>query len=189
MINISKNRCVGCGICESKCPAGAISVDYKKGIALIDKNKCTLCGLCLENCPQNAIKDIKEELTMAIGTDDEETIKSDDHVGMSKYFLIWKYLEGSLIFQEKRENAKYKEDESRIHGDPGKAKATASVLKDVDVLVGKMFGPNIERLRNKLICVVIRESGIEEATEIIKENINEIVEEKNKKERKGIVLT
>jgi len=51
-----------------------------------------------------------------------------------------------------------------------------------------MIGPNITRLRNRFVCVVIREPGIEQGIDIIKENINEIIEEKNKKERKGIIL-
>jgi len=188
MLIISKNKCVGCGICESKCQAGAVSIDIEKGIAVIDKSKCIDCGLCLQNCPQGAIKDIKQELLFAIGTDDDKTIKQEDHIGMSKFFQIWKYSNGKLIFQEKRDNVKYKEDEERSHGDPGKAKATSSVLIDIDVLVGKMFGPNIVRLKNKYVCAVIREPEIKKATEIIKENINEIIDEKNKKERNGIVL-
>ena len=189
MLNISKNKCVGCGICESKCPVGGISVDIKKGIAVIDQNKCTNCGLCLQNCPQNAIKDIKEELTIAIGTDDNKIIKPDDHIGMSKFFQVWKYSKGELSFVETRKNVKYKEDETRIHGDLGKAKATASALTNIDVLVGKMMGPNIKRLKGKFVCAIIRESEIKKATEIIKENINEIIEEKNEKERKGVILT
>ena len=93
-----------------------------------------------------------------------------------------------MDFIEKRRNVKYKEDEERIHGDSGKAKATVSVLKDIDVLVGKMMGPNIRRLKNRFVCVVIREPAIEQGIKMIKENINEIVEEENKKERVGIIL-
>lgn len=188
MINVSKSKCVGCGICESKCPVGAISVEKEIGIAVIDEDKCTNCFLCLEKCPQGALKDIKGELVFAIGTDDEDTIKPDDHVGMSKYFQIWKYSNGKLDFVETRENTKYKEDESRIHGDMGKAKATASVLGGVDVLIGKMMGPNIERLKNKFVPVIIREPKIEKAIEIIKDNLNEILEEKEREERKGLIL-
>jgi len=185
MINISKNKCVGCGICINACPEGIEILDGRARI----KNKN---ADCLENaimaCPQGAIKEIEQDLLFAIGTDDDELIKQDDHVGMSKYFQAWKYSDGNLTFQEKRENVKYKESEERIHGDPGKAKATASVLGDIDVLVGKMFGPNIVRLKNKFVCVVIREPGIEKAIEIVKENINEIVEEYNKEDKSGIIL-
>ena len=188
MMNISKNRCVGCGICESECPAGSIHIDVEKGIAIFDRDKCIDCGLCIQNCPQGAIRDIVEELTIAIGTDNEKIIKPDDHVGMSKYFQVWKYSKGELIFKETRENAKYKEDETRIHGDPKKAEATASVLKDIDILVGKMVGPNIERLKNKFVTVIIREPEIEKSLKIIRENLNEIFEEKEKTERKGLIL-
>lgn len=187
MINISKNKCVGCGICVSKCPTNSVSI--KNGIAVIDQGKCIDCGICIKNCPQNAVRRIKEKLVFAIGTDDGRTIKSDDHVGMSKYYLIWEYSAGDLIFKGKRKNIRYTEDESRVHGDPEKAKKVASVLKDVDVIAGKIFGLNISRIKNKFVCIVIREPKVEKALEIIKENINEIVEEKNKKDRRGVVLT
>ncbi|MBN1522047.1 MAG: 4Fe-4S binding protein [Candidatus Aureabacteria bacterium] len=186
---MSKNKCVGCGICESQCPTGAVFVDKAIGIAVINKDECKRCEMCLENCPQNAIRDITDELVIAIGTDDGKTIKPDNHFGMSQYFLIWKYANGRLDFIEKRENVKYQEDETKIHGDPGKAKATASALKGVDVLVGKMMGPNIDRLKNKFVPVIIREPLIEEANKIIRNSINEIVEEKEKGERRGIILT
>ncbi len=98
MINISKNRCIGCGICESNCVVEAVSVNKKLGIAEIYRDKCTNCGLCIENYPQNAIKDIKEECIFAFGTDNKKEIKSDGHVGMSKYFQIWKYSDGKMAF-------------------------------------------------------------------------------------------
>ncbi len=185
MIKVFKNKCVGCGICKSVCREGIEIVD---GIARIKNSGADCLKNAASACPQKAIKEIEQDLLFAVGTDDNETIKSNDHVGMSKYFQVWAYSEGELTFKEKRENAKYKEENERIHGDPGKAKATSSVLTGIDVLVGKMFGPNIVRLKNKFVCVVVREPEIKKVTEIIKENINEIAEEYDKKERVGIIL-
>jgi predicted Fe-Mo cluster-binding NifX family protein len=146
------------------------------------------CDNCIETCPQYAIKNIKEKILFAIGTDDGKTIKSDDHIGSSKYYFIYEYDNDGVLFIEKRDNPKYKEDETRVHGDPGKAQKVASVLRNVDVIVGKILGPNVVRLKQKFVPVVIREANIEKAINIIKENINEIIDEKNKKERIAIIL-
>jgi len=185
MYKVSKNKCVGCGTCANICPEG---IRVLNGIAKIKNQSANCLKNVIMACPQKAIKDIKQELVFAIGTDDNKIIKQDDHVGMSKYYSIWKYSNGNLIFKEKRENIKYQEDETRIHGDPEKAKAVSSVLKGVDVIVGKIIGPNIVRMKVKFVPVIIREPLIKKATEIIKENINEIIEEYNKKERMGLVL-
>lgn len=125
---------------------------------------------------------------MAFGTDDGHTLKRDDHVGMSKYFRLYRFYDDQEKFIEQRSNLKYKEDEAKTHGDPGKAKATASALGNVDILVGQIFGPNITRLRNKFVCAVVRKNTIEDAIQMVHKNINEIIEEKNKNNRRGIVL-
>jgi len=187
MMNISKNKCVGCGLCVNVCPQSAIVISG--GIANIEKNKCVECQACLRECPQEAIMLIKDiNLLVAFGTDDGSTLKSDNHVGMSKYFKVYQFSDGKEEFIEQRSNIKYKEDEAKTHGDPGKAKATASALENIDVLVGQIFGPNITTLRNKFICAVVRKDTVEQSIQAIRENTNEIIEEKSKTVRMGIVL-
>ncbi|MEA2081319.1 MAG: NifB/NifX family molybdenum-iron cluster-binding protein [Elusimicrobiota bacterium] len=190
MLKVDKNSCVGCGLCVSVC-SGALKLDVEKGFAEVTDAESSCVNKAIRVCPQNAIKEISERLVFAVGTDDNKTVKSNDHVGMSRFFQIFEYNAGDLVLKETRDNPKYREDETRIHGDPGKAKATASVLTDVDVLVGKMFGPNIVRLRKQFVCAVIREPDIEEAKKIIKDNICEISAQNNredKPERMGIIL-
>lgn len=45
--------CIGCKICEKKCPTGAVSVT--NNVAKIDVDKCTACGACSDACPQKCI--------------------------------------------------------------------------------------------------------------------------------------
>jgi len=49
---VKTEDCVGCGLCEDACPAGAIKVDE---IAIISVSDCTDCGTCVDECPNSAI--------------------------------------------------------------------------------------------------------------------------------------
>lgn len=50
---VCKNGCIGCKICEKKCPNEAIMVNNFH--ASIDYNKCTNCGACMAACPAKVI--------------------------------------------------------------------------------------------------------------------------------------
>ena len=50
---LSTDACVGCGLCQKLCPAGAITVSDKHSIA--DESLCLSCGLCAVRCPKGAI--------------------------------------------------------------------------------------------------------------------------------------
>lgn len=128
------------------------------------------------------------DLLIAFATDDGKNLNSD-HVGMAKYFYVYKFCSNEEKFVEKRKNVEFKGDESMKHGDPAKARATSSVLKGVDVIVGRKFGPNLPRILKKFVCVVVRTDTIDSAIKIVRRNIDRIIEEKNKGEgRKHIVL-
>ena len=51
---ISKERCVGCGLCAQNCPVSVISGKPGK-THVIDQEGCIKCGKCFEVCPYNAI--------------------------------------------------------------------------------------------------------------------------------------
>lgn len=58
-----EERCIACKLCESVCPALAISIESEKRADNsrrttrydIDLTKCIFCGLCEESCPVDAI--------------------------------------------------------------------------------------------------------------------------------------
>jgi len=129
------------------------------------------------------------KLLIAFGTDDGINLK-EDHAGKSKYFHVYRFFDNKEEFVEQRNNAEYKEDESIIRGDPGKAKSTASVLKGLDGVAGKRFGPNLLRLSKNLVCIVVRRTTIRDAIQLIHANIDKISQEKEKGEnRKHLIFS
>lgn len=61
-IRVLTDKCVGCKMCESECPFGAISIlerlehNRRFKLAVIDLNKCSYCGLCVRICKFDAIE-------------------------------------------------------------------------------------------------------------------------------------
>ena len=52
-VQVLKERCIGCRICEKNCPSGAIRVVEKK--AAVDPAACIACGMCAAKCPKAAL--------------------------------------------------------------------------------------------------------------------------------------
>jgi len=128
------------------------------------------------------------KLLIAFGTDDGKNLNSD-HVGMAQYYYVYEFSSGKERLVEKRENTRFTGDENMKHGDPEKAKATSSALEGVDVIVGRKFGPNLLRLLDRFVCVLVRTTTIATAFEAIHNNMDRIAEERNKEAgRKHIVL-
>lgn len=129
------------------------------------------------------------ELLVAFGTDDEQHLKGDDHVGMSRYFAVHKIGPDGHDLVELRPNSRYQGQEDMPHGDPKKAQATTSALEGIDVLVGRRFGPNLPRLLAKFLCVVVRTDTIADAIRTLQANLDAVAAEHGKGEaRKHLVL-
>ncbi|MCR5100707.1 MAG: YjjW family glycine radical enzyme activase [Butyrivibrio sp.] len=48
----TRNMCINCGICVSKCPTGALSME--EGEVIYDYSKCCFCDNCIKACPNGA---------------------------------------------------------------------------------------------------------------------------------------
>ena len=48
--------CLGCGDCVNACQFGALSMDEKTGLPVVDEEKCTACGKCVQACPRKLIE-------------------------------------------------------------------------------------------------------------------------------------
>lgn len=73
---INKEKCIGCGVCVTTCPFGAISLQDGKAVISL---ACTQCGACVDVCPVKAI--IREDV--------EKTVTVDK----SQYKNVWVYIE------------------------------------------------------------------------------------------------
>ena len=50
-----KYACLGLGTCARVCPFGAIHIDERLKIAVVDPDKCQSCGKCVAACPKHVL--------------------------------------------------------------------------------------------------------------------------------------
>lgn len=54
-VRVLTDRCAGCQECVIRCPAGALSMDTERWVALADGDLCVGCRQCERTCPFSAI--------------------------------------------------------------------------------------------------------------------------------------
>ena len=93
---VNHDKCIQCGLCVSKCPFAAMSMDSGK----VEINAaCKMCRMCVRNCPVGAIT-VEEEKVEAIDkslwTDILVYVEHDNEsIHPVSYELIGKALEGA----------------------------------------------------------------------------------------------
>ncbi|MCX7846909.1 MAG: 4Fe-4S binding protein [bacterium] len=49
-------KCIFCGVCARRCPAGALVVTRTPAHWTLDPYRCIVCGYCVEVCPKKSLR-------------------------------------------------------------------------------------------------------------------------------------
>jgi predicted Fe-Mo cluster-binding NifX family protein len=128
------------------------------------------------------------QFVCAFASDDGEHF-SRSHFGDAQIYLLYAISNDGIEYMEQIENTSI---EAEAHAAPEKAKSVSSLLKKkkVQVLVSRIFGSNIKRVKAHFVPVIIKSGNIQEALTIVRDNLNEIEREwkKESDQRKHLIL-
>lgn len=54
-LTIDIENCIFCGMCQRRCPAGALAVDRAAKDWQLDPFACIICGYCVDACPKKCL--------------------------------------------------------------------------------------------------------------------------------------
>jgi len=127
-----------------------------------------------------------DSIIVAFATDDGKTFM-DRHFGEADFYDIYEVLEDGANFVKRIDNTA--DEEEGVHASPEKAKGVAHLLKreNVRVAVSKFFGPNIERIKRKFVCVLMDDASLDEAMKKFRKNLELIYDEWAKGEEREYI--
>lgn len=128
------------------------------------------------------------QFVCAFAADDEKHFTAS-HFGDAEFYLIYVINNDSIEFLGQIDNTSIETD---AHADPKKAKSVSAIMKQkgVQVLVSRRFGPNIVRVRNHFVPVLVKQKEIEEGLKVVQDNLEAISEQWNRdsKQRKHLTF-
>jgi len=116
-----------------------------------------------------------KNLKVAFATDNGKTFMGR-HFGDAEHYYIYEIDNENAKFIKIIDNTTEEED---MHADPKKAKGISNLLleEDVSVVVSKIFGPNIKRIKKKFVCIVVKDEELDTGIRKVCESIGKIYEE------------
>lgn len=135
-------------------------------------------GLKLNSTKNQMVSErgVMKEIMVAVATDNGRQF-INRHFGDTRYFDLYQVTRSSILFIKRIENVV--EGHEELHEDLEKARGVAGLLKkeNVHVVVSKIFGPNIKRIKKKFVCVIMNDSSVDLALERLQQNWDMIIAE------------
>ena len=129
------------------------------------------------------------KLIVAFATDDGKVFMKR-LFGDAMFYAVYEISEKESFFIKRLENTTSEEEDIQ-HADVQKAKGISSLLKgeDIQIVVSQVFGPNIKKIQKMFVPIIIKEPGIEQAINVIQQNMSVILKEWERGiERKHVIL-
>jgi predicted Fe-Mo cluster-binding NifX family protein len=126
------------------------------------------------------------KIITAFATDDGKSFIKR-HFGDAYYYDIYEISASEAKFIKRIKNTT--DEDQDIHADTKKAKGVTVLLKNenVKVVVSKIYGPNIKRIRKIFVCILMNNKKISYSTKTIRKNIDIIINEWEKGESRSYI--